>query len=271
MKIGILGCGWLGLPLAEHLISNGYTVKGSTTSFEKLKLLENKSVEPHLIRLSPELSCEACDSFWDTDILLINIPPGRKRTDVVKYHTRQIKSLIAKLRSSSIPFVIFVSSTSVYPELSGIVNEDDTKSGEAGRESGNALLLSENLLRQEASFQTTIVRFGGLYGYDRNPARFLAGKKNLDRGKAPVNMIHRDDCIRILTQIIEQDIRGETFNAVSDGHPPRKMYYKTVARAAGFEPPIFKKDTDKPYKVVSNQKLKSLLNYQFRHPNPLDI
>ena len=40
-KISILGCGWLGLPLAKALIENGFSVKGSTTSTDKLTALEN--------------------------------------------------------------------------------------------------------------------------------------------------------------------------------------------------------------------------------------
>ena len=36
-KIGIIGCGWLGLPLAKLFLKNGFLVKGSTTSKEKIK------------------------------------------------------------------------------------------------------------------------------------------------------------------------------------------------------------------------------------------
>lgn len=32
--VSILGCGWLGLPLAEQLLAEGYSVKGSTTRAE---------------------------------------------------------------------------------------------------------------------------------------------------------------------------------------------------------------------------------------------
>lgn len=45
-KISILGCGWLGLPLAKALIENGFSVKGSTTSTDKLTALENDGITP---------------------------------------------------------------------------------------------------------------------------------------------------------------------------------------------------------------------------------
>ncbi|WP_258929290.1 hypothetical protein [Flavobacterium davisii] len=41
-KISLLGCGWLGLPLAESLIKKGYEIKGSTTNLDKIPLLKQK-------------------------------------------------------------------------------------------------------------------------------------------------------------------------------------------------------------------------------------
>ena len=40
-KISILGCGWLGLPLAKSLLKKKHELKTSTTSPEKMEKLEN--------------------------------------------------------------------------------------------------------------------------------------------------------------------------------------------------------------------------------------
>lgn len=272
MNISILGCGWLGLPLAEYLIAKGHSINGSTTTKAKLSKLEKAGITPYLLSLDPELQCSnSCDSFWNADILILNIPPGRGRDNIIDYHLTQIKEVIKQLKESTIKQVIFVSSTSVYPSLSGVVEEKDAIKGKAGRESGNALLQAEALLQNEQAFDTTIVRFGGLYGYDRHPARYLAGRENLGKAKAPVNLIHRDDCIQIITTIIEDEIKGEVFNGVSDGHPPREMYYTAAAKKLGLTPPSFKEDPGKDYKVVSNRKLKNRLNYRFKYPNPMNF
>ena len=58
MKISILGCGWLGLPLAESLIKDGHEVKGSTRDPEKLGQIREQGINPFLLELSPELICE---------------------------------------------------------------------------------------------------------------------------------------------------------------------------------------------------------------------
>lgn len=271
MIISILGCGWLGLPLAEHLRDRGHSIKGSTTSPDKLELFKGKNIQPYLIQLDPDLNKDANPDFWESDLLILNIPPGRKRDNVQVYHKQQIQAVIKHLKTSRISKVIFVSSTSVYPEKPEIVGEEDVQPGKAVRDTGNALLEAENMLLNETSFDTTVIRFGGLYGYDRHPVTHLAGGTNLGRGNAPVNLIHQDDCIHIIETLIDSDIRNQIFNGVSDGHPPRKMYYPAVAESKGLTPPEFREDDNENYKIVSNLKLKHMLNYEFKYPNPMDF
>jgi len=274
MNISILGCGWLGLPLAEKLLQQGHTIHGSTTTKEKLALLQEKSINPYLVRLNPDLEQKEDLSFWNSNLLVLNIPPGRSRENVVDFHTRQIQSVCRHLKSSPITKVVFVSSTSVYPKNPGVVSEEDSIPGKAGRASGNALLKAEEMLGKVESISLNILRFGGLYGYDRHPAKYLAGRRNLSKGNAPVNLIHRDDCICIIQHIIEKPFTEGVFNGVSEGHPPRKMYYKAAAKALGLDPPKFDDEEDdksRNYKVVSNEKLKHTLNYTFKYPNPMNL
>jgi hypothetical protein len=47
-------------------------------------------------------------------------------------------------------------------------------------------------------FKTTVLRFGGLIGEDRNPFKFIAGRENMDNPDAPINLIHQADCIGII-------------------------------------------------------------------------
>lgn len=270
MKISILGCGWLGLPLAEHLIKHNHFIKGSTTSPQKISQLRQKQIEPYLIKLTPELTdADEVPSFWKADTLILNIPAAHSRDNVVEYHSRQMQSVINQAGPSAITHIIFISSTSVYPPKPGTVTENDAVAGQA-RASGNALLKAEEMLRNEKDFDTTILRFGGLYGGDRHPAKYMAGRENLGKPNAPVNLIHRDDCIGIISKIVEENITGEIFNAVCNGHPTRKEYYTAACHSLGLEPPSFKADQEAElYKVVSNKKLKRVLQYEFIHPEPL--
>lgn len=266
-KISILGCGWLGLPLAQYLINAGYRVKGSTRSESEVPTLEGLGIESSLVVLDPEIRGERLNNFFESDILIINFPPER-RDDIVGYHELQMESLIKSVLDSTIKKVLFVSSTSVYPEINGFVTEEESQP--PLKPSGQALLKVEELLKSSAKFDTTILRLAGLIGYDRKPGRFLAGKKEVENGQAPVNLIHRDDCICIIYEIIEQNIWNETFNACADLHPTRKDYYINAANKLGLTPPTFIETSSFNYKIVSNEKLKKQLNYTYKYPDPFE-
>jgi len=266
--ISILGCGWLGLPLGVYLVKKGHKVKGSTTEPDKLKIIEENDIEPYLIVLTPEIHGEHYNKFLNCDVLIIDFPPER-RDDIVEYHQQQIKSLISAIRNGTVKHVIFTSSTSVYPDVNREVFEDPEP--KPTKSSGKALLKVENLLRGCHKFEATIIRLGGLIGYDRMPGKFLAGKKDLANGDAHVNLIHRDDCVEIIFKIIKNNTWGETFNACADCHPTRKQYYIDQAKLIGLTPPAFNENESCNYKIVSNKKLKEFLNYKFKYPDPSKI
>ncbi|MES2872664.1 MAG: SDR family oxidoreductase [Bacteroidota bacterium] len=266
--ISILGCGWLGLPLGRYLVSRGYKVKGSVTATEKFDLLRDVGIEPYQILLSPSLEGANTDAFFGCETMIINFPPKR-RADIEEYHPAQIQALIPGIRNHGVTKVLFVSSTSVYPDLNREVFEHEELTPSKG--SGKALKIVEDMLKAEESFETTILRFGGLVGYDRLPGRFLASKKDVPNANAPVNLIHQDDCIEIIYQIIKQGLWGETFNACADEHPLRKDYYHQAALQIGLEPPAFEIGVESSYKIINSEKLKRKLNFTFKYPNPIEM
>lgn len=267
-SISILGCGWLGLPLAKSLIENGYSVKGSVRDINQLKLLNDSGIEPYYININPYVVGKDIYNFFSSDVLIINFPPGR-RDDIESYHKAQFENLLAELKLGNVGKVIFVSSTSVYPSLNREVVEEDAVAPE--KASGRALLTVEKMLLNSENFDTVVLRFGGLIGYDRMPGRFLSGRKKLTGGGSPVNLIHQDDCIGVIENILEKDLWGEVFNACSDVHPRRKEYYIEQAKIGGFDPPEFIENAQSPYKIINSDKLKRLTGYEFIHPDPTKI
>ncbi len=269
MIISVLGCGWLGFPLAERLRSLKHTVKGSTTTPKKLNLLQQSGIDAYLLELPNSLTDEKTESFWDSDILFLNIPPGRRNPDVEDEFPANVEKVIAKAKEHDISWIIFASSTSVYPKFGGLTTEEEAQQGQAARTSGEAILKAEEILKN-SGIDYTILRFGGLYGYDRHPVKYLSGKKDLDEGLKPVNLVHQLDCVNVIEEVINQKKRNEIYNVVSDGHPPRKEFYVCAAKHFDLPPPTFKKDEDKNYRIVSNEKLKRDLLYKFNYPNPMD-
>lgn len=268
-KISILGCGWLGLPLAKRLIETGYSVKGSTTSENKLSILENAKIKPFLVALESESISESITDFLaESEILIIDIPPKLRSENPdseKKVFVEKIKNLIPLIEKSTAKKVLFISSTSVYGDDNALITEEITANPET--ESGKQLLLAEALLQKNQNFETTILRFGGLIGEDRHPVKFLAGKENLENPDAPVNLIHQKDCIAIIEEIINQSIWNEVFNAVAPFHPTREEYYTHKAKDLNLVLPKFNSKKSNIQKTISNEKIETILNYQFKLEN----
>jgi nucleoside-diphosphate-sugar epimerase len=267
MKVSILGCGWLGFPLAKKLIEIGFEVKGSTTSENKLDLLKSNNIEPYLLELSETKVSECISDFlYNSDILIIDIPPGlRKITEVTSEKTfvNKIKTLLPFIENSSINKVIFISSTSVYTDTDSIPTVTENTVLHPDTESGRQLIEAENLLLNNSHFTSTIIRFGGLVGEDRNPIHMLAGKTNIPNPNAPINLIHQQDCIEIICEILKQNCWNETFNAVAPNHPTRKKYYTEKAKQLHLTAPLFNENETNFGKIVSSEKLETILSYRF--------
>lgn len=265
VKISILGCGWLGVPLGKYFRERGFSVKGSVTNPLKFELLRESGIMPFRIILNDDGVDYNDFAFFDCDALIISIPPGRSSGSATNFPLR-IKNLIPLIQRAETRKVIFISSTSVYPDKLQIAKEDDLALPD--KESGLALLQTEKLLKSETDFNTTVLRFGGLIGADRNPARFLQ-KSMTVIPDAPVNLIHQDDCIRIISEVVGQEIWGETFNASSPDHPMKSDFYRKAARISGLPEPLIS-DEKGAYKIVDSSKLIERLKYRFIYPSPMD-
>ena len=262
MKISILGCGWLGFPLAKSLVEKGFSVKGSTTSENKLSILSTARILPYLISVNENEIVGDFNAFLEnSEILIIDIPP-KLRGDFSESFVSKIKNLIPLIEKSAVKKVIFVSSTSVYADSNSEITENTQPQPET--ESGKQLLEAERLLLSNSNFQTTVVRFGGLIGEDRHPIYFLAGRKNIENPDAPINFIHQKDCIGIIEAIISKGIYAEIFNAVTPFHPTRKDYY--TQKAIELKLPLPEFDTSKTSvgKLILSEKIENILGYQFK-------
>lgn len=252
-KISILGCGWLGLPLAKELCSAGFEINGSTTSISKIENIRNSGIKPFLVNLN-ELSREI-DTFLNTDVLIVNIPSK---------NIKGFQDLIVCIEKSTIQKVLFVSSTSVYPFTNNVVTEETQLKD-------SPLVQIEQLFKSNGNFESTILRFGGLFGEDRHPGNFIKKDRLIENPEGFVNLIHRNDCIKIVKQIISKNIWNETFNACSDVHPKRREFYNRQTQLLSKPSPVFNESKKSQYKIISSDKLKSKLDYTFEYADLMNI
>ena len=230
------------------------------THAEKLGELARAGIEGYLLELTPTLTGNVKD-FFDTDALLVTLPPKRSEAGTRERYPAQIQAALEHVSPNT--HVVFTSSTSVYPELNRTVTETDA--GGDVSESGQAILEAEAFL---SARNATILRLAGLYGYDRQPGRRLAGRE-VSGGDAPVNLVHRDDVVAVLVRVLEHNLRSLTLNVCADRHPTRREVYIRQAERYGFPPPRFAEPHAQNYKMVRNEALKSSLGFTFRYPDPL--
>lgn len=259
--IGIIGCGWLGLPVAENLREAGHTISGTTTSEEKLALLTKKGIQPFKISISEDAIKGPISEFLASiSVLVINIPPGLRGKGPKESYVSKIKLLYTALKQSKVTKVVFVSSTSVYGAVEGTVTEQTLP--KPNTESGKQLLKCEQLFQNDEQLETTVIRFGGLIGPNRHPVTMLFGKINLSGGSAPVNLIHLNDCVTIIKTIIEEELWNTLLNGVYPAHPTKEAYYTKAALARGLTPPHYRSEPNTSYKLINNCSL-FLTKYEF--------
>lgn len=265
----ILGCGWMGLPLARHLLDKEYAVRGSTTRQEKLPILQSAGIQPFHLTITPDGIEGEWQPFLETDYLVVNIPPGRKDPARAELYPQLIGQLVRRLEGAPVQGAVFVSSTAVYGGRPGKVDVEDLPTPDTA--SGEALVAAEKVFSAWNPEKVSIVRMGGLVGEDRHPVVHLAGKQGLEAGMRPVNLIHQVDAVGIIASIVKKNIWGETFNGVCEEHPARSTYYTWAALKAGLALPDFKQGDLSEGKSVSNEHLKKILKYKFRYPSPYDM
>lgn len=241
MKISLIGLGWFGLQLAESL-KNKHHINGTNRTDEKVAKLKDLGFDTE--RLCPPMLPST--SLLNADVILINLPPFAHQLSWLKTWPWRKESRL-----------IFISSTSVYGSNIGEVSESTKPLPNSPS--------AHWLLEEEEWFKTfpnsTIIRFGGLIGPNRHPGKILSGRKDLEGGNWPVNLIHSLDAVGFVELVIENTIVNETFNLVYPSHPTRQEYYQSYCLANQLALPEFLPSTETG-KVVTSHKVMEL--YEFK-------
>ncbi len=261
-RISVVGYGRVGLPLGRELKTRGYDVYGTVTSEEKCQSLNAEGLITDVLTFTPEANGDL-DKALTTDILIVTIPPSAKAEG--SFET--IMANLAKAAAQScVKKVLLISATSVYKQTGDVVREEDA-THQASPFFGTDWLKIEELFSLRSEFETTVVRFSGLMGGGISAGVYFSGRE-LKGVNQPINMIHVDDCVSIMAEIIDQQVWGEAFNASADEHPCKRDFYTKACTVAGMALPLFI-DEPVPYRIVNCDKLKKRLSYSFKYPDPI--
>lgn len=255
--ICVIGCGWLGFPLAKRLIAEDFEVFGTTTSTDKLQLLGNSSIKPVLYTIGSEAPLPQVDVYF------VNVPPSG-----VDNYLRALERLGDSIPQAS--RLIFCSTTSVYRDTPnhwckesdirpGVTPDDPDLDIARHGTPRRTLILAEGIIANHPNH--LILRLAGLYGGERHPVKYLSGRTNLAAPNAPVNLIHLDDLIDIGLRVITHPPDFKAMNVCSGEHPTRKDYYSIVAQERFLPAPEFNLDDTATGKVIDNSLLVNFMGY----------
>ena len=266
IKVAVIGCGWLGLPLAKQLVANGHTVMGSTRNIDKHPTLKEQGIEPVNLILG-KLDEEAITKLKTCHCWIINIPPGRHSVEPEVF-TQQMFELIDHVIESNLEHLVFVSTTSVYGDQSGVITElsdyqPTTKSGIAHQH-------IEQYITTHLNAKSSIIRLAGLVDEKRHPVHFLASKQALKSPCQAVNLIHKEDVCSAIIRLVALGPQTKPLLLAASEHPSRNDYYRWAAKSLGLVPPEFIQSSDdvlEGKKIDSSETLKRLgLTLKYESP-----
>lgn len=267
-KIAIIGAGWLGKPLAQQLLSQSYPLTVSCSHADKAASLTREGIPAVSATLADKAQGDWQSLLANKDIAICLLPASRGNHANTPLVT-QVNQLLVMLKQYQVSKLIFASSTSIYQKTNNNLTETSALNA------NSTVFAAEQLIQQQSEIDYTIIRFAGLISEDRNPTRSLSKKSAsghiFDAGASPVNLIHQNDAVGVIQTVIKQQCWGEVFNACSDVHDSRQVFYQRGAKQLGITIPRFTAENSKPNCIIANGKLKQQLRYQFKHQFATDL
>lgn len=263
-KISILGVGWLGEALFKNLLTTEkYQVFGSSRKIEKRQRLQQIAdeygQENAVFSISVPDELMADSRFWSCDVLIVTLPPRRSREEVIAKYSAELEQVITLAQKHQVKHIIYTSSTGVYGNQSGIVNEKSEIIPVT--DSAKAVANVEAML-SKAGPRVTILRLAGLYGPNRHPGRWFAGRAVIPNADAPVNLVHQLDVLQAIELVINSQSRQfEVYNVCAASHPSKGQFYSRAIQDYGGEQPT-KQTGGADGKVVDAKKIREKLGWK---------
>ncbi|PKF50556.1 SDR family oxidoreductase [Enterovibrio nigricans] len=265
--ITVCGCGWLGMTLADQLVSDGYKVVGTKRSATDAKRLNQRGIQGVQFDLNDTESYQDKATVFGSDTLVLNIPPGRGKLESSEF-VLAMKALIDEAKRGGVEQLIFISTTSVYGAAKGIIWENTPCAPDTA--SGIAHVEIEKYLSEQFAERGVVLRLSGLVGEARHPARYLAGRHDVPNGDDPVNLIHKVDCVNTIKALIAQNAKGGIYHLSAGEHPTRSSFYRWAAKEMGLEPPTFTKG-EGAGKCIDASKTLQALSLTLSYASPFDM
>ena len=232
-----IGLGYSARPLAERLVSEGWSVTGTTRDRAKAMTLPAAGIRPLIWEAPAPLPTEPLE---DADLVVVSAGPGTEGCPVV--------TSLPSYPFGSTAQILYLSSSGVYGDHDGAWVDEDTPCA-PGTERGQHRLRAEEQWRAVAEAcrcSLTLCRLAGIYGPGRNALESLSGETKASRAGLTrrlikegqvFNRIHRDDIVQGLVALIASDNPPPVVNFSDDEPSPSADPIVFASELLGIEPP----------------------------------
>jgi len=272
MRVLIIGCGYVGLPLGASLVRAGHEVYGLRRHLAPelenagLRSLAADVAEPSSLKLLPT----------GFDWVINTVAAGGTADQYRRVYRDGTRNVMEWLRESPPARFVYTSSTSVYGQNDGSIVSEESAT-EPDTQTGEVLLETERLLLDAArkgDLPAMVLRCAGIYGPGRGYwlQQFLRGEARIEgTGESWLNMIHQEDVRAAVLAALERGCPGEIYNVVDDEPVRQREVFAWLAARLGRPMPApadaaSARKRGASNKRVSNRKLRLELRCGLTYP-----
>lgn len=277
MRVLIVGCGYVGLPLGAELVKQGHEVVGVRRTAEGDDALRAAGITPVGADITKPEDLAGLPGPFDWVVNTVSSTKGGA-AEYREVYLNGTRNLIAWLAAAPPRKFVYTSSTSVYGQTRGEPVKEEALAQPAS-ETSQLLVETEQLLlaaAREKRLPAVVLRVAGIYGPERGHhfLQYLNDEAKISgKGERLINMIHRDDLVGVIIAALKAGRPGEIYNAVDDEPVAQLHFFRWLSEALGKWMPPFATEAENAgrkrgltNKKVLNRKLKMELGYQFLYP-----
>ncbi len=277
MRVLIIGCGYVGIPLAAELVRLGHEVFGVRRSADADDEMKAAGITPLVADISNRDQLEKLPRDFDWVVNTVSSTQGGA-AEYEQVYLNGTRNLIDWIGANPPKKFVYTSSTSVYGQTDGS-SVKESSLAEPQSETSKILVQTEKVLieaTQQKQFPAVILRVAGIYGPERGHLflQYLRNEAKMSgQGERLINMIHRDDLVGAIIAALKSGRAGEIYNAVDDEPVAQIHFFRWLSETLGKYMPPFATEAETAerkrgltQKKVSNRKLKMEMGYQFKYP-----